>query len=131
METSTLYEFLAHSKHTWEAFPATSVKDFLGAVLVCLPFCEWLSPAAESRGHSPAAVQWLCLLQGTALGRSGAVAPELAPQHVGPSQTRYRNFVPCITRQILNHWTTREDLSLLYLSFIPYSSKLKARMTIT
>ena len=31
-----------------------------------------------------------------------------APQHVGSSRTRDRTDVPCITRWILNHWTTRE-----------------------
>ena len=62
---------------------------------------------------------------------SGAVAPELAPQHVGPSQTKHRTFVPHIARQILNHWATREDLLLLYLSFIPYSPKLKVKRKVT
>ena len=64
------------------------LKIFAGAGLG-IPFCAWLSLAADSWGHSPAAVQWLCLLQGMALGCSGVVSPELAPQHVGPSQTRY------------------------------------------
>ena len=31
-----------------------------------------------------------------------------APWHVGSSQTRARTRVPCIGRQILNHWATRE-----------------------
>ena len=31
-----------------------------------------------------------------------------APQHVGSSQTRDRTCVPCISRHILNCWTTRE-----------------------
>ena len=31
-----------------------------------------------------------------------------APEHKGPSQTRNQTRVPCITRQILNHWPTRE-----------------------
>ena len=34
----------------------------------------------------------------------------VAPQDVRPSQTRDRTCVPCIGRQILNHWTTREAL---------------------
>ena len=49
----------------------------------------------------------------------GAQAPEaqaqqvwltglVAPRHVGSSQTRARTRVPCISRQILNHCTTRE-----------------------
>ena len=39
------------------------------------------------------------------------VAPGLvAPCHVGSSQTRGRPRVPCIGRQVLNQWTTREAL---------------------
>ena len=36
----------------------------------------------------------------------------VAPQQVGSSQTRDRTHVPCIGRQILNRWTTREVLVL-------------------
>ena len=35
--------------------------------------------------------------------------------HVGSSRTRDRASVPCIARQILNHWTTREALTLCIL----------------
>ena len=44
----------------------------------------------------------------------GAWAQELwrtdlvAPQHVGPSQTKDRTRVPCTGRRILNHCATRE-----------------------
>ena len=34
----------------------------------------------------------------------------VALQHVGNSQIRDRNHVPCIGRWILNHWTTKEVL---------------------
>ena len=33
-----------------------------------------------------------------------------APQNVASSGTGDRTLVPCIGRQILNHWTTREVL---------------------
>ena len=33
-----------------------------------------------------------------------------APRHVGSSQTRDRTHVPCIGRQILTHFATREVL---------------------
>ena len=36
--------------------------------------------------------------------------------HVGSSRTRDRTCVPCIGRQILNHWTTRE---------VPFSEHFK------
>ena len=32
----------------------------------------------------------------------------VTPWHVGSSWTRAQTRVPCIARQILNHWTTRE-----------------------
>ena len=35
----------------------------------------------------------------------------VAPWHVGSSQTRARTRVPCISRQILNHYATREAQS--------------------
>ena len=35
----------------------------------------------------------------------------VALQHVGSSQTRARTRVPCIGRQILNHWATKEALN--------------------
>ena len=34
-----------------------------------------------------------------------------ALRHVGSSWTREQSYVPCIGRQILNHWTTREVLA--------------------
>ena len=53
------------------------------------------------------------------LSHCGAQAPDeqaqqpwltgpAALRHVGPSQTRARTCVPCISRQILNHCATRE-----------------------
>ena len=46
----------------------------------------------------------------------------VAPQHVESSQTRNQTRVPCTTRRILGHWTTREVLGLgiLYSSTRPY-----------
>ena len=31
----------------------------------------------------------------------------VVPWQMGSSQTRDRTYIPCIDRQILNHWTTR------------------------
>ena len=41
----------------------------------------------------------------------------VAPRHMGSSQTRARTRVPCIGRQTLNHWASREALfhSFLWL----------------
>ena len=39
----------------------------------------------------------------------------VAPQHVESSQTRDQTHVPCIGRQILYHWTTREFPDDLFL----------------
>ena len=40
----------------------------------------------------------------------------VAPRRVGSSQTRDQTGVPCITRWILNHWTTEEALYLILMS---------------
>ena len=49
----------------------------------------------------------------------------VASGHVASSQTRDRTSVPCIGRQILNHWTTREVLTLFFIlydfSLTPFS----------
>ena len=45
----------------------------------------------------------------------------VAPRHVGSSQTRARTRVPCIGRQILNHYTTREAQKFLILIKISLS----------
>ena len=42
----------------------------------------------------------------------------VAPWHVGSSQTRARNCVPCIGRRILNHCATREAQSDNFLKII-------------
>ena len=45
----------------------------------------------------------------------------VAPRHVESSQTRDQIRVPCIGRQILNHWTTREVLEIFVaLKFTDY-----------
>ena len=40
-----------------------------------------------------------------------------ASQHVGSSRTRDRTHIPCISRWILNHWTTMEAPTMeIYVS---------------
>ena len=57
----------------------------------------------------------------------------VAPRHVGSSQTRARTRVPCIGRQILNHWATREAPKFYFLkmslndTFVKYSKYLLLR----
>ena len=48
-------------------------------------------------------------------------ASPAASGHVGSSQTRDRTCVPCMGRQILNHWTTRKSLrpSICPLDLLP------------
>ena len=41
---------------------------------------------------------------------------QVAPQHVGSSQTRAQTGVPCIGRQTLNHCATREAPLILFYS---------------
>ena len=67
------------------------------------------------------------------LSHCGAQAPDaqaqqlwltgpVAPRHVGSFQTRARTRVPCISRQTLNHCTTREALLVVRLSFSTFFS---------
>ena len=51
------------------------------------------------------------------------VEHKLALWHVGSSQTRDLTSVPCIARQTLNHWTTREALiySVSFKSFLSFT----------
>ena len=41
----------------------------------------------------------------------------VAPWHVGFSQTSDRTHIPCIGRQILNHWACREVLRFPFFFF--------------
>ena len=43
----------------------------------------------------------------------------VVPLHVGPSRTREGTHVPCIGRQILNHWTTREVQYNVFTAALP------------
>ena len=68
-----------------------------------------LSLVAPSAGHS-LVVASLCsdfsCCRAWALGLEGLIAP----QHVVSSHIKDQTPVPCIDRQILNHWTIREVL---------------------
>ena len=55
--------------------------------------------SGSSCGRAQALGSWTRSLWGSGL---------VAPQHVGSSWTTDRTGVPCIARQILNHWTNRE-----------------------
>ena len=49
---------------------------------------------------------------------------------VGSSRTRDQTLVPCVGRQILNHWITREVLTELSISeHLQYSSSMKVTLT--
>ena len=78
--------------------------------------CRWILYQLSYQGSPCCGVQALnlrasvvvvCGLQSTA----SVVVGLAARQHVGSSRTRSCTSVPCIARQILNHWTTREGLS--------------------
>ena len=66
-----------------------------------------------------------CRLQQLQLAGSRAPAQQLQPTdlvallHVKSSQTRDRTPVPCIGRQVFNHWTIREIPRLLFDYGIP------------
>ena len=105
-------------------------------ILVALVFVEacGLSLVVASRGCSSLqstgfSLWWLLLLQGTGsrcwgFSSCGSWAQQLwltglgALRHVESSQTRFPTPVPCIGRQILKHWTSREVLPpFLYQNF--------------
>ena len=52
----------------------------------------------------------------------------VAPWHVGSSQTRARNHVPCIGRRTLNHCATREAPSYFYLFIYLFLAVLGLRV---
>ena len=62
-------------------------------------------------------LQWLLLLQSTG---SRVQAQQLCgtrlitPRHVGSSWSRDQTHVPCIGRQTLHHWTTKETHDVIY-----------------
>ena len=49
-------------------------------------------------------------------------------RHMGSSQTKDQTSVLCITRQILNHWTTREVPKLAFLKTNPFVLILQPRL---
>ena len=87
---------------------------------------QGLSLVAMRQGYlllwcSGFSLRWLLLLQRTGSRHAGFMSFGAWTQqlwhrglaalwHVWSSQTRDRTHVPCIDRQILNHWTTREVL---------------------
>ena len=70
-----------------------------------------------SRGYSSLwcsgfSLRWLLLFRSTGSRRVGFIScstrAQAAPWHVGSNRCRAWTRVPCIGRQILNHWATRE-----------------------
>ena len=54
---------------------------------------------------------WTSVVVAQGLERAGSGVVHRAPWHVGSPWTRDRAGTPCIARQTLNHWTTREATS--------------------
>ena len=84
-----------------------------------------LSLVVASGGHSSSRCT---ASHSRGLSRYGAQAQDVQAQqlwltgpaalrHVGSSQTRARTRVPCISRQILNHCTTREAQETLKVDY--------------
>ena len=89
----------------------------LCSALVFVWFLFMLSLAAVSGGYSLVVVLWLLLLRitGSTAWAWGVGAHGLSClRHVESSQTTDRIRVPCIGMQILNHWTTREALCIVF-----------------
>ena len=106
--------YLCHQTHTpsvaafsfWLFFP--NFLFILFWALLGLHCCTW---AFFGCGEWTSHCGGFSCCRAQALGhRVSGVAHSglVASRHVGSSQTRDRTPVPCIGRQILNHWTTRE-----------------------
>ena len=74
-----------------------------------------LSLFAASRGYSLAFMHGL-LIEMASLGAQRRLTGLAVLRHVGSSQSRGRTCVPCIGKQILHHWITREVL-IIYLVY--------------
>ena len=55
----------------------------------------------------------------------------VAAQHVGSSWTRGRTCVPCIGKQTLNPWTTREDPEERFFFFKACVLELNSTLSVT
>ena len=71
-----------------------------------------LSLVVASEGYFLAAVLGLSVAVASLVDRGF-----VALRHVRSSQTMDRTCVPCIGRQILNHWTTREAPLLCFIQY--------------
>ena len=71
-----------------------------------------ISLAAVSGGYSLIAVHGLLIVVASLVGELGLQDGQASAVllHVESPWSRDRTHVPCIDRQILNHWTTREVL---------------------
>ena len=96
---------------------------YLFMVVLGLRCYAWAFSSCSEQGYSPCRAQASPRSGFSCWGARalGAQAQQLrrmglaALRHVGSSQTRDWTHVPCISRQILNHWTTREAPAHLLL----------------
>ena len=106
-QTKLLWFFFPNFVYLWLCWVFTAARGLSLVVArrdcssLCVDLLQWrpLLQSAGSRGH------WLQWSQLTVL---------VAPQHVGSSLTRDWICVPCISRQILKHWTTREVQRMIF-----------------
>ena len=101
------------------SFLKKSMNYFLA--VLGLHCCVWAFSVVVSGGCSPVVVHRLFIAVASLVSEyrlQGARTQWLwhiglvAMWHLGSSWTRDRTHGPCIGRQILNHWTTREVLNL-------------------
>ena len=114
------------------------LKNYLILAVLDLCCCTQAFPSFSMRGAllqlqcAGYSLRWLPLLWSTGFSSCGMWAPQLqlvgsrvlaqqlwhmglvAPWHVGSFETRDRTHVPSISSQILNHWTIREALFLVF-----------------
>ena len=80
-----------------------------------LPCIAWGSGSPKWWPVCSAVVACECWLTGSVVV---AYMGLVTPWHLGSSQTRDQTLVPCIGRQILNHWTTR-GFPVMFIFYFP------------
>ena len=101
-------------KNVWLQFLKTDVFYLLFRLCMWIPssWGEWASHCSTFPSCGPQALgAWASVVVAPGLSSAGSAEVAMgssAPWHVGSSWTRDWSNVPCITRWLLNNWTTRK-----------------------
>ena len=107
------FAFLSRPKYTKHILFLSFFLSFLCVAELGLCCCEQVFSCCSTGVYSLVSVHRLYGLWAQCLWPTGLVAS----RHVGSSLTRDGTLVPCISRQIFNHQTTREVPYSLFRTF--------------